>query len=150
MSILDLRLNLYIAEEECTEVDTLADQFRHRAKVVRDGVRGSPRGEQTPRISEYTGYFVIPLPGAYEIVAEQLSEVSGLPLNECAKQKLGCEFYGPVFLIRRVCGRFVPLKADFFDTEDGQTLTNVAHTHFVKHQNSVLQSPSHALLTVGS
>jgi len=126
MSLLDLRLNMAVMSTECNTFTELNDMFAERAKIVRAGVRGSPRGQSTPFIAEYNGFSVVKLVACYELLFESTNAACGLPLNLCAARFLAVQLYGPVFLVRRVEKTFTLIKEGLFDTPHGLLLASVA------------------------
>ena len=141
MSILDFQLNMHVARTPCGDFDDLCQEFARRARVVRNGVRNSPRGLRTQGINEYTSFFALELPGGYEIIAEQTRESCGLPLNLNAQKIFNCDLYGPVFLVRRDGDRILPIDPNIMESNDGQRIARYARIALQEYnvQDSIRQ-----------
>ena len=136
MTALDLRLNMAIMVGDCETVNDLEELFRERAETVRAGVRGSPRGQTTPRMDEYNGFVSVPLVGGYLMLFESSDVQCGLPLNLCAFRFLGVELYGPVVLVRTIEKVFFAIKDDLFATHQGLLLAAVAPSRLKEYERA--------------
>lgn len=126
MAVADLRLNMAIMFTEIMSEDDIKQLFSERAEQVRRGVSTSPRGLSTGAPVPYTGYYTLKLPGAYELRFEHTSSDSLLPLNMCARAHLGCAFYGPVFLTRKIGDSFATISTDIFGSTDMHALRTIS------------------------
>lgn len=136
MTVLDLRLNMAIMVVDCETAGDLEALFRERAEIVRAGVRGSPRGQTTPRMDEYNGFVSVPLVGGYLMLFESSDVQCGLPLNLCAFRFLGVEFYGPVALVRIIEQVFCPINDGLFATHQGLLLATVAPSRLKEYERT--------------